>query len=272
MKTITQMKEAVEGLLQQIGDIDAKCTAEEREYTDEEKKLIKQIQVRIHDLKDKIELQEDTARLAKEAEKSVTPPTKVDPNDGSGQQRAAITATDPSEQFRSMSEFFGAVIIAEVGHRVDPRLSRYDERETRVSGLGEGVGSEGGFLVPPNFAQELLQNVWEDPEVLAKVSKITLTTGNSLTMPRIVESSRADGSRQGGVQMYWTGEGKTKTASKPDFGQVELKLKKLTGLVYLTDVDRGGLLQVALVDRDVLAPVGEDNVAGRSERRALFQW
>jgi HK97 family phage major capsid protein len=49
------------------------------------------------------------------------------------------------------------------------------------------------------------------------------------------ESSRADGSRYGGVRGYWLAEGGTKTASAPTFRQMELKLKKVAALCYATD-------------------------------------
>ena len=49
------------------------------------------------------------------------------------------------------------------------------------------------------------------------------------------EDSRANGSRWGGVQTYWEGEADELTGSKPKFRQLELSLKKLTGLCYATD-------------------------------------
>ncbi|NIO06966.1 MAG: phage major capsid protein, partial [Deltaproteobacteria bacterium] len=49
------------------------------------------------------------------------------------------------------------------------------------------------------------------------------------------ETSRATGSRLGGVQGYWAAEAGEKTASKPDFRQLVLELKKMVGLVYATD-------------------------------------
>jgi HK97 family phage major capsid protein len=51
----------------------------------------------------------------------------------------------------------------------------------------------------------------------------------------IDESSRADGSRYGGVLGYWMAEAGTKTKSKPKFRQMELKLKKVAALCYATD-------------------------------------
>lgn len=235
MKTITQMRKAVEELLQQLGDIDAKCTAGDREYSDEEKKLIAQIHARVRDLKEKIKLQEESKKLSEE---SHDPPTKEDPSQGSGEQRRIEWGKenpDP-DQFRSLGEMLMAVIRSEMPgaqRSVDPRLQRVEE--TRASGMNEGVGSEGGFLVPPNFSSQLIAPVWEDPEVLSKVNKISLTSGNDFSCPRINESSREDGSRYGGIRLYQVAEAGSKTPSKPDLGLFELKCKKTAGLIYLTD-------------------------------------
>ena len=49
------------------------------------------------------------------------------------------------------------------------------------------------------------------------------------------ETSRATGSRRGGIRAYWTEEAGEKIASAPKFRQMELKLRKVVGLVYATD-------------------------------------
>src|SRR5476651_1669447 len=49
------------------------------------------------------------------------------------------------------------------------------------------------------------------------------------------ETSRANGSRHGGLRGYWTGEGQTITSSKPTVREVQMKLQKLAVVVYLTD-------------------------------------
>jgi HK97 family phage major capsid protein len=49
------------------------------------------------------------------------------------------------------------------------------------------------------------------------------------------ETSRATGSRFGGVRGYWTGEGSQKTSSYPTFKKVTLSLEKLAVLIYATD-------------------------------------
>jgi HK97 family phage major capsid protein len=49
------------------------------------------------------------------------------------------------------------------------------------------------------------------------------------------ETSRADGSRQGGVRYYWVDQGTAPTASQTKLARVELKLRKVGPLGYMTD-------------------------------------
>jgi HK97 family phage major capsid protein len=102
-----------------------------------------------------------------------------------------------------------------------------------ATGMGELIGSEGGFLVPPGFSSEIFQRVYDENGLLARTRKVPVS-GNSMTFPRSAESSRADGSRWGGVRSYWVQEGSTITASQPSFGQFKLNLHKLATLVAVT--------------------------------------
>ena len=83
---------------------------------------------------------------------------------------------------------------------------------------------------------EMLKNMWDASPILSRVSRTTLS-GNKTGMKfnGLDETSRATGSRYGGIRAYWKGEAATKTASKPTFRQIELTLNKLIGLVYATD-------------------------------------
>jgi HK97 family phage major capsid protein len=90
--------------------------------------------------------------------------------------------------------------------------------------------------IQPDFAATLIQNVFDTGKLASRVNRISLGAGkNSLKINGIDESSRATGSRWGGIQMYWLEEAGEKTKSKPKFRQIELSLKKLIGLCYATD-------------------------------------
>jgi len=105
-----------------------------------------------------------------------------------------------------------------------------------ASGLNEAVGSEGGFLVQTDFSTQLLEAAMAASIVVPRCTRIPISnSSNSIKVPAVNETSRADGSRWGGVQMYWKAEAEEKTASKPGFRLVELSLKKLIGLCYVTD-------------------------------------
>src|SRR5581483_3815265 len=73
-------------------------------------------------------------------------------------------------------------------------------------------------------------------QILSRVQKLTLSTSaNSIKIPAVDETSRATGSRWGGVQSYWVGEGNTATTTKPKFRLIELDLKKLLANWYVSD-------------------------------------
>ena len=120
----------------------------------------------------------------------------------------------------------------------DFAISRGMQRDARLkaTGLSEGQASEGGFLVQTDYATSLLEKVYADSSVVSRVTRMPISgNSNALKIPAVSETSRADGSRFGGIRAYWLNEAGTKTASQPAFDQVSLELKKLIGLCYATD-------------------------------------
>lgn len=143
-----------------------------------------------------------------------------------------VPSVDQEKRFATFGEqLLAAYRAAAPGGKVDERLT------TRAaSGLNESTPSDGGFLVQQDFVSELLKRTYETGILASKVKKIPISTNaNGLKINAIDEESRANGSRWGGVQTYWEGEADELTGSKPKFRQLELNLKKLTGLCYATD-------------------------------------
>jgi HK97 family phage major capsid protein len=60
-------------------------------------------------------------------------------------------------------------------------------------------------------------------------------SGNSITYNLINETSRADGSRGGGVTGYWVDEGTAPTATNTSLARMELKLRKVGAYGVMTD-------------------------------------
>lgn len=132
--------------------------------------------------------------------------------------------------FRTLGEQLFAVRDAALPRPVfDTRLT------TRAaSGLHESSGTDGGFLVQPDFASELLKKAVDAAALAPRCRRIPVEK-NGLKMNALDDKSRADGARWGGIQAFWEGEADEFSASRPKFTQLEWKLKKLTGLCYATE-------------------------------------
>lgn len=125
-----------------------------------------------------------------------------------------------------------------------------DQRLVRApSGMGEADPSGGGFPVQVDFSSTILSRIYDMGEIAQRVFRLGITSNaNGIKIPAIDETSRANGSRWGGVQSYWLAEGDAIGASKPKFRMIELDLKKLGALWYVTDEllqDAGALTGIA---------------------------
>jgi HK97 family phage major capsid protein len=104
------------------------------------------------------------------------------------------------------------------------------------TGLSENVPADGGYLLAPQVAGGIIEAMWGGGELLSRVASDPIgPNSNSMLYNAVDESSRAEGSRWGGVRGYWMAEAGTITASQPTFRQMELKLKKVAALCYATD-------------------------------------
>jgi HK97 family phage major capsid protein len=102
-----------------------------------------------------------------------------------------------------------------------------------AAGASQAVPADGGFIVPEEFSRVLVERIYLD-EVIGRCFQMPMKS-SSLAYPQFDESSRADGSRFGGVQSYWGNEADSATATKPKFLKSTLTAKKLIALSYLTD-------------------------------------
>lgn len=96
---------------------------------------------------------------------------------------------------------------------------------------GEGVGTDGGFLVPPSFSTEIWQKVQAEENLLNRCTPL-VTDGNSMMIPK---DETTPWQTSGGVQVYWEGEAQAPSASKPAFEMGALRLSKLMALVPISD-------------------------------------
>ena len=226
MKTVSQYREDIARLYKKVGDIDAKCVVENRDPSESERSLKKELMDGIDELHDIVLTQERQERMQKALDAPTGPPlTQPGPSKITQEERN-------KDRFGTFGEQLAAVMRAGMpGGHVDPRL-----RNVRAaSGLSESVPSDGGFLVQQDFSGELLQQVFETGVLASRCRRVQISgNSNSIKINGIDETSRVT-NRSGGILGYWEEEAAQKTASAPKFRKIELNLKKLIGLCYATD-------------------------------------
>ena len=138
------------------------------------------------------------------------------------------------KRFASLGDQMIAVMLRTTKGIMDPRLDPNENRA--ILGMSETIPSDGGFLVQKDFSAELFSLAHDIGAVSSRTRRLPIgANSNGLKMNAIDETSRANGSRWGGVEAFWFDEGQTKTATKPKIRQMEWTLKKLIGLMYATD-------------------------------------
>ena len=146
-----------------------------------------------------------------------------------------VTHDEADTPFMSMGEYLSAVKSATLtqGRDLAPRLKALNLKAT---GLGELVGSEGGFLLEPSFVAGLLTPLHDAGPFSSRAAKLAIgPNANGVTVRAVDETSRAAGSRWGGIQGYRLAEAGTKSPSYPTFRLAELRLKKYAVLCYATE-------------------------------------
>ena len=183
------------------------------------------------------------ARIDEEVKKALAEFTKAETHKGvivtTSHESPFDKAHGFSEQkaeYRDIGSQLTDIMLATKKGDVGSR-KRLDIAQKAVpTGLGESTGADGGFLLQDQFVAEIMTKTTETGILAGMCRQIPIgPNSNGLLMNAVDETSRATGSRWGGITGYWGAEAGTKVASKPKFRQMELKLKKLYAVIYATD-------------------------------------
>ena len=138
-------------------------------------------------------------------------------------------------------------IIGTSGHpQLNEARSRYEQMvkrektlaEKRAAGTGgmiQAVGEDGGLLVQGESAIDLIQHGFGNSAVLSRARNIDLGTSQFIELVGVDETSRADGSRGGGVRVYTDKELALIVQSKTKFEKIRLEPKRLTGMYFASN-------------------------------------
>jgi HK97 family phage major capsid protein len=138
---------------------------------------------------------------------------------------------DKTGGFKCLGEFLVAVRKWYDGTHPDSRLILGKTAGHMV----EGEDSQGGALVPEQWADGIYHAALEDSIVRSRATVLG-TTSDSLKIRKFVETNRSSGIF-GGVTFQWTEELGDKTAaiSKPALGELELNPHKLVGGCWVSN-------------------------------------
>ena len=155
----------------------------------------------------------------------------------------------PAGEFKSLGHFAQAAWAASIKGRHDDRLKYFRDSSEPAPTNGKGwveggeqkdlvenIGASGGFLVPVQQQNELLQ-VPGPPLVVQQRATVVPMMRRQIQWPVLDQTSTAAGQPHwfGGVLSYWTEEGEYKDEADPAFRQINLVAHKLANITEASD-------------------------------------
>lgn len=240
---LSEYKRQAAELLDQADAIKAQAEAEHRGMNEDERKDYSEAIEKAYALEE--EYQREFAADQRAADEALAKTARQDILNNTGHQRltqgpySRVTRVhkrvldDPARGFAHMGDF--ALTIQQT---YSPGNHHMDERLVQIvgqTGMNQAQGSEGGYAVPPQFLTSIWDGLNTMPDNLMQYCDTYTITGDSLTIPANAETSRATGSRYGGVRAYWLAEGGQITGSFPRLRQMKLEPQELAALVPITN-------------------------------------
>jgi HK97 family phage major capsid protein len=154
--------------------------------------------------------------------------TALDVGDATVQVGVDRRTLDAQHGFAHFGQFLSAVRGAALRPTaVDERLRIGAAASTYAN---ESSGADGGFLVPPQYSNEIMSVIDAGESLMTRVRQIPVS-GNSFIFPANEETAHGTN----GVQAYWDSEADTISQTKPVFKNGEIKLCRLTALCPVTE-------------------------------------
>ncbi len=130
--------------------------------------------------------------------------------------------------FDDLGDFLKAVINRGVLGRDDPRLVDAPMTANMAADLTGEELQLGGALVPEQFRPTLM-NMQLQPTTIRGRAMVLPMASPTITIPKIRDTSHADGNVFGGIAFNWLEVGDEIEESEPDFGLITLTARALAG-------------------------------------------
>jgi HK97 family phage major capsid protein len=214
---LAQLDGQRQALLKEGAQISDRAEQEKRGLTAEERTRRDQILTELDELKPQIDA----------TESEIQAEIKLEDHEkgqiASAATRSPATVRQVDAEFGGFGEFLQAVAMQSdmsLRYSLGPKAKVLDEKlgNYQAAGSGMSVGSpaDGGFLVRKDWSTAMLDRASQQAVLLPRTRQIPVGGDfDGLEYPYIDESSRVDGSRWGGVQVFWKAEAATVTAMQP---------------------------------------------------------
>lgn len=237
---LTQARQRYAAALDEEQKILEALVTENRDASDEEKKKLDELAAtrkRSQDLIDRL--------LANKAEGDKVPPLEDEQARAAlptpGKTKVSVGREEGEDEngkyrpFRNIGEQLQMIrSAAKQPYATDQRLVKMNQRA--AAGASEGVGADGGFLLQDDFSATLMKIAFESGTIAPLCTRMPTSPGSTgIEFPVVEETSRVEGSRWGGVQVYRENEATAGTYKKPKFSLERLGFAKLMGLFAITD-------------------------------------
>lgn len=194
--------------------------------------------------------------------------------------------TDEADRpFKSLAAQCNALREYEVSkHQViAPRIKYLNFKAT---GASEGIPTDGGLLVDPTLTSEMIKPIHQTGVFSSKARRLPVSANSNYGwINGVDETSRATGSRWGGIRGYRVAEAATKTGSKPTFRRINWELKEYACLVVATDqllqdaamfseiVNQGCREELSfMLNDDIMNGIGSSGAQGFMQSGALISF
>lgn len=141
---------------------------------------------------------------------------------------AAGGDTQDGSQFKDWGEFLQAIWQWGAQAKQDKRLVYFKDEPSGKKDLSEQTGASGGFLVQPDFYQQVMALSAESAIVRSRATRIRMTR-RQVNIPVLEQTATTAGVPHwfGGMQAYYAEEASEKTQSDPAWREIELVARKL---------------------------------------------
>lgn len=230
MTSIEELKARQKELIAAYNAIEDGALSADRDLSEDETAEIDKLMIEAGALDTRIKRMETMAKLENGLNQSQgrrsDPPaaTSLHARDG-----ARVTAGEPRI---AKDPRWGFANLGEFALRIKENPAHPDIRAASLSTYGsEGIGSDGGIAVPPEFKTAIQSLVMGEDGLLSRCDAVP-TNSNMVIVP--TDEDTAWGT-SGGVRVYRRAEAAAMTQSKPALKDITVRVEEMYALVPVTD-------------------------------------